>query len=265
MKRIYSYLLLVVLLGLPALACGTSTSANPTIVPSTVSPTSTPIPKSSPTSSIDEANQPGSLIAFEDNLSIGTSDGFGLLALGDNTVKVSVEPNETLDVIIEIQDESKSTITSVNMLGMGGTETLTYTFPSGAPLTLYYIVIISNNGQGDYETRMIGSSGIAFDLLNHFLIGTTVDKNSFSMFTVIANSGQKLTAIANPVEGDPIDPVVRVFRVSDAQTILAEFNLTGKGEDELVNYDFPDDGAYFLQVGDANNNGGRLIMGVEVK
>lgn len=266
MKHLRPFVFFVLLLSLPALACGSSTSVEPTAaIPPTVAPTNTPVPEPSPTEPASEAAQTGIVVSFEDTLPANASDGYGMLATGGSTVVVNVVPSETLDLRVEIQDENKSVITSVNENGLGGEEKLTYKFPSETQLSFFYIVVIAESGEGSYETDFVSSLGIAFDLLNHFQVYSNIGEKDYAMFTVLADAGSSLSAIAKPVEGESIDLVLRVFRVSDAQTILVEFNDAGPGETETVDYTFAEQGAYFLQVGDANNNGGRFLFGAEVK
>jgi len=92
-----------------------------------------------------------------------------------------------------------------------------------------------------------------------------VDGNGYSLYAITTEAGDTLQAVANPVEGESIDPVVRVYKLTDVNTVLAEFNTAGPGDKELITYAIPEKGVYFLEVRDANNNGGRFVFEAELE
>lgn len=263
MKRFISIALFPILLILPMLSCEALTPLQPTQTPP---PSPMPIATSTiPPEPTQTTPEPGYIVIFEDTLAAGQSADFPVLAMGDNSISAEVAPTGNLDLRIEVQNIDKNVLQVVNDAGPGGKELITYAFPPDASLDVYYIVVFAESGKASYKAAWTGTLGVTFEMHPRYVVATYMEENGYSMYAVTVESGDTLQANANPVEGEMIDPILQVIKLTDVNTILAEYNTVGPGEQEKITYTFPESGVYFIQVKDAGNKGGRFVFEADLE
>ncbi|MBN1993072.1 MAG: hypothetical protein JW953_10240 [Anaerolineae bacterium] len=252
-------------------ACGGGDKPPPTPAPTPTPgpPTATPTPEetagqSSQTGAepslmdIDINRAPGHSIGFENSLEPGEAQRFLFLASPGDKVGASIY--STAEMLIGIQNANTGEI-----LGAvpNNDDSLVVNIPQNA---LYHIVVEDAGGQGgDYVAAFEASPKVSFALdPNYFSIGR-LPEGGLLYYTYTAPGGATLQGNVIPHPDTPVDLVVKI-RDLESQTVLAEFNESGPGENEQFTFTVPDSGGkiltYIVSVEDIDQNKGAYIFAV---
>jgi tetratricopeptide (TPR) repeat protein len=207
---------------------------------------------------IDINRAPGHSIGFEKHLEAGEAQRFLFLASPGDKVGASI--SSTADMLIGIQNANTGEI-----LGAvpSNDNSLLVTIPQNA---LYHIVIEDAGGQGgDYVAAFEASPKVSFALdPDYFIIGR-LPEGGLLYYTYTAPGGATLQGNVIPHPDTPVDLVVKI-RDLESQTVLAEFNESGPGENEQFTFTVPDSGGklltYIVSVEDVDKNKGAYIFAV---
>ncbi|NOY99291.1 MAG: hypothetical protein GXP40_08850 [Chloroflexi bacterium] len=203
----------------------------------------------------------GTAVGFEGSLPAGRSDGFAVLVTGGETLRSQVTPQSGLDVRLEIWDIDKNVKAFVDSAPAGGKETLTYTVPQEEGASVYYFVIISTDGAGDYDAKFHATSGAVFSLRKEYLVFSAFEEGGYALLSVGGKAGETVTMDITPYpEGSTVDLVIEFRPLGDMDTVVQTANESGAGEPEHVVFTFPEDGAYFLKIMDANEEAGEYYL-----
>lgn len=220
------------------------------------------------------ALSPGTYIEFDDALDYDSDDDADFFSFfnspasffgdGEDTVTVTVQPQEGLDVSITVLDTSTSNkivLSDVNEAGPGGEEHLTLTLPDpGSAMGVFMISIIAVDGSGDYHAFFSGSPAVGFFLSNGWEVNGVLGDQSalFVVVSALGGSGKVISIEATPRQEDNLDLFITAVDTSSNKN-MGTLNDGGVGEPEGDSFT-AGNSVYLFIVGDQKGHPGRVVI-----
>lgn len=207
---------------------------------------------------------PGNTVHFQASLDTDQENSFPFLATPDSLVLINTDPEAGLKLSVEVQDmRTRQVLQIFNQLQ--DQDTIVYKIPSeGGPL--YRVLVKPVDGsKGNYRGFFIGSAGIGFSLLPSYgITGRLPEKGSLAyIYTGKAEPAVQFNLLPRPE--DDLDLVVRIYKLSDLQTLLFEEGHRGVDEELQFLFTPPKEkmGTYLIMVQEASGNTGKFKMTIK--
>ncbi len=217
---------------------------------------------------------PGTYIQFDDALDYDSDDDADFFSFfnspasffgnGEDTITVTVQPQEGLDVSITVLDTSTSNkivLADVNETGLGGEEHLTLTLPDpGSAMGVFMISIIAVDGSGDYHASFGGSPAVGFFVSDGWEVNGVLGDQSalFVVVSALGGSGKVIAIEATPRQEDNLDLFITAVDTSSNKN-MGTLNDGGVGEAEGDSFT-AGNSVYLFIIGDQEGHPGRVVI-----
>jgi len=206
----------------------------------------------------------GNTVHFQASLDTNEEDSFPFLATPDSVVLVNTEAQAELKLSVEVQDmRTRQTLKIFDQLE--DQDTVIYTIPDGAG-PLYRVLVKPVDGsKGNYRGFFIGSAGIGFSLLPSYTITGRLPEKGTLAYTYTGKADTTVQFNLSPRPEDDLDLVVRIYRLSDLQTLLFEEDNSGidEKEDFLFTPLEEEFATYLIMVQEASGHAGKFKMTIK--
>lgn len=206
----------------------------------------------------------GNTVHFQAILETDEQNSHPFLATPDSLVLVNTKAEDGLNLSVEVEDmRTQQKIEIFDQLEEQ--DTVVYKIPDGGG-PLYRVLVKSVDGsKGNYRGFFIGSAGISFSLLPSYgITGRLPEKGSLA-YTYSGKADTTVQFNLLPRPEDDLDLVVRIYRLTDLQTLL--FEERPSGVDQKVEFLFipPSEefGTYLIIVQEASGKAGKFKMTIQ--
>jgi hypothetical protein len=209
------------------------------------------------TLALSNGGLPGSILFAADTLEEGDTEGhsFPFTAGAGELVTIQVDPESSLDVVVEVyNDDGDILLDEVD--NSTGFEELKFEVPEEG--NYYFQVVGFEGGIGDYSATLLGSDSVLFEIASDDSIIGRLGDTGFIEYMVNAIAGDSFNFLAETF--DDIDLYISITDADD--NVLTEVDDNFAPESEELTYKAPEDGLFFVRVGDFFEGQGEFVLTV---